>query len=794
MLVVAVVLGGMVTAALPAAGQNGPDGVIYVDASATGANDGSSWENAYVSLKDGISGAEAGDEIWVARGTYYPDEGASCIDDDRLSNFDLLTQRSLYGGFAGFETAREQRDWAANPTVLSGDIQQDGNSTNNAYHVTYAGSSGVVLDGFTITGGYADVEGDWNGKGGGMLMIENWGSLTLANCTFYDNYASYGGGIYNDWSVPVLRDCTFEANSALQGAGMYNHYMGDAELTGCSFAGNWASHGGGGMYNELSSPTLERCTFRGNQVTNTGSGGGMANYMSSPVLGNCTFEANQAPNGGGMYNDGNVTSPSLSGCTFRGNLAWGDGGDAGGGGMFNDAGAAPVVNDCTFTGNFAYGDGGAMHNDSSFPVVSGTIFEGNRAEYGGGMYNRYSSPSLGNCTFGYNTAAGGWGGGIYQQNMQEDPASTLVSCIFMGNSAEGSGGIYNRGLITLTDCLFQGNWAFEGGGGLQCDGAWGYGNVTNCVFWGNRCYSDGGAMNVYGSSEADVTNCSFYANWAGPSAGDTGGAIYVDTCSTGSATVVNSILWGDCPDEISGASGAFVTYSDVQGGWGAPDDYNIDADPMWAHPEAGDFHLLPGSPCIDAGDNTAANIPDFDFEGDDRIVDGDGNGTATVDMGVDELMLQSVQVFYDDFEDCSLSNWEQDVQNDWFCSTQRAHDGTHAAEVDGWAVDATLTLKEAIDLSEATEATVSVWWYIESGLDDGEYLALDVWNGTDWVERARLSGENWTGAAEDAWHNEQIVLSGDELRADFKLCFRGTMSLSSEDANVDAVQIMATMP
>jgi hypothetical protein len=141
-----------------------------------------------------------------------------------------------------------------------------------------------------------------------------------------------------------------------------------------------------------------------------------------------------------------------------------------------------------------------------------------------------------------------------------------------------------------------------------------------------------------------------------------------------------------------------------------------------------------------------------------------------------------------------LSNWEQDVQNDWFCSTQRAHDGTHSAEVDGWAADATLTLKDAIDLSEATEATVIVWWYIESGLDNGEYMAMDVWNGTDWVEKARLDGEDWTGAGENIWQYAQTVLSGDELRGDFKLRFRGKMSRSDEDANVDAVQIMATMP
>jgi hypothetical protein len=56
-------------------------------------------------------------------------------------------------------------------------------------------------------------------------------------------------------------------------------------------------------------------------------------------------------------------------------------------------------------------------------------------------------------------------------------------------------------------------------------------------------------------------------------------------------------------------------------------------------PVNGDFHLGLDSPCIDAGNNTAPNLPDHDFEGDARIVEGDGDGTALVDMGVDEMLL-----------------------------------------------------------------------------------------------------------------------------------------------------------
>jgi hypothetical protein len=67
-------------------------------------------------------------------------------------------------------------------------------------------------------------------------------------------------------------------------------------------------------------------------------------------------------------------------------------------------------------------------------------------------------------------------------------------------------------------------------------------------------------------------------------------------------------------------------------------DGNISADPKFINPTQGDYHLQQGSPSIDAGDNQASNLPDTDIDGDSRILDGDGNGTATVDMGVDEFL------------------------------------------------------------------------------------------------------------------------------------------------------------
>lgn len=92
--------------------------IIYVNHAATGGDNGTTWADAYPNLQDALAQATAGDEIWVATGVYIP--GATVSD-----TFALVPGAAVYGGFVGGETERGQRDWEANPTVLSGDIGGD---------------------------------------------------------------------------------------------------------------------------------------------------------------------------------------------------------------------------------------------------------------------------------------------------------------------------------------------------------------------------------------------------------------------------------------------------------------------------------------------------------------------------------------------------------------------------------------------------------------------------------------------------------------------------------------------
>lgn len=277
-----------------------------------GSNPTAGWTGAFNNLHDALGAAGAGDEIWVAAGVYKPGDTVS-------DSFKLVPGVAVYGGFTGTETARSERDWHANTTVLSGDI--DGNdktdsrgiaaSSNdiegdNSYHVVYAEmvSGTAVLDGFTITGGSAVLEKGNNDNGGGFyceghntsLFIDGECSPKLVHITFSGNAAVYGGGMYNHGlegvSDPVLRDVIFTGNSATNygGAMVNNAQDGKSNplLTNVLFSGNSAGKSGGAITNfghqdGDSHPILINVTLSGNRATDKG--GGIFNFGEN---GKCT--------------------------------------------------------------------------------------------------------------------------------------------------------------------------------------------------------------------------------------------------------------------------------------------------------------------------------------------------------------------------------------------------------------------------------------------------------------------------------------------------------------------------
>jgi hypothetical protein len=191
----------------------------YVKTGGSDALDGLTWGNAFATLQKAIESVSSGNEIWVAAGTYYPSAHPRDITEsptltDRDFTFHLVDGVAIYGGFAGSETLLSQRDTAANPTILSGDIGVIDDTSDNTYHVLLSvnDTATTIVDGFTITKGNADV--------GTLITIEG---LIVGR--------SNGGGFANVRSDLSLSNLVINANKATFGAGMNNFDNASPELT-----------------------------------------------------------------------------------------------------------------------------------------------------------------------------------------------------------------------------------------------------------------------------------------------------------------------------------------------------------------------------------------------------------------------------------------------------------------------------------------------------------------------------------------------------------------------------------
>ncbi|WP_269523401.1 right-handed parallel beta-helix repeat-containing protein [Coraliomargarita parva] len=304
-------------------------GLIYVDADATGGNNGLSWTDAFPTLRDALDVATAGTTIWVAEGTYFPDEGGTAIDNDRTSTFTLVNELALYGGFSGTETELAQRDPELHPTILSGDLLgNDGanfaNNADNAYNVVsgYGLYDTTVFDGFTITAGNANGGFEPYNHGGGFAGDE-LGQFTIANCTFTGNHGTDGGAIHSNNAAPsyTITHCRFTDNEATtDGGALYNSNAYPA-IDNTYFTNNTAGNRGGAILNisNYTPSIVTQCVFQGNQAAV--SGGAVFNLASSPSFINCSFGSNSAYTCGGMETIDAVSTPSMTNCVLWGNTA-----------------------------------------------------------------------------------------------------------------------------------------------------------------------------------------------------------------------------------------------------------------------------------------------------------------------------------------------------------------------------------------------------------------------------------------------------------------------------------------
>lgn len=294
-----------------------PVSVIYVDSAATGDDDGSTWANAFADLQDGIAAWAAGKEIWVAgaptTGKTYKPDGAD--PGNRALYFSPPDGCQIFGGFAGTETARAQRDPAVNLTILSGDIGEA--ETDRSYHVFgWLADADCLVDGFRIEKGRADSVDPANGGGGGFAAYGS--GMRFSNCLISECHALSGGaGAIVDIGKVYLHNTKVANCSAVSNGGAIYHQDGEVVTSNCLFDSNGTIAGSGGAI-YAKTVTDHKSVFCAN-AADLGNGGAV--YLASPgEFNNSIFVENSAADCPAY---GGIDTTVFNRCTAQGNTATG---------------------------------------------------------------------------------------------------------------------------------------------------------------------------------------------------------------------------------------------------------------------------------------------------------------------------------------------------------------------------------------------------------------------------------------------------------------------------------------
>ena len=517
---------------------------VYVDASATGTGDGSSWDNAYPNLADALAAADSASAVWIAAGTYTTPADSS---------FFIGTELALYGGFAGDEANLEDADPAANVTILSGDVLgNDDNDmgydsllavdNNRVLFITDTAAVSrytVTLNGLTIQNGAIAPDRPSGSSipfsGGGILSFAR---LDVSNVTFLRNRANFGSA--TALFFPTANQSRFdnvnsEGNYFSVASIHYSNSVDSIYYTNLDYTGSADTVSsafidaafGDGLF-------VDNCSFDNVYTGNTAFGGTITTFNVSGVrITNSDFGNSFADVAGGALG-----------------LSFGEGNDT----TRNLAASDAVIDSCTFTNVTSGIQGGAVYLQNISVTVSNSTFDEGLSARGGAIYAQSTDGNtlvnnhrLENCEFNdngsgvnggalfysatntnlsvvgstFNNSTGGFGGAVLLFGSAADTVTSTLfdNCEFTGNASARTGGaiyIQNEGFV-VSDCIFDNNTGQAGTIGM-----FGSGNDTYSV--SNSSFTNNGT----GNGNAYFTGAGIYAELTG---GSTPDIVNVDSCT-----------------------------------------------------------------------------------------------------------------------------------------------------------------------------------------------------------------------------------------------------------------------
>lgn len=279
----------------PASVFVGPTPIHYVSHSGSNTHPYDTWATAANNLQDVLALVEDGDQIWVATGTYHPDEGIGLTPGDVSLSFAIPAGIEIYGGFPadGGDGTFSARVLSVYPTYLSGDLGLPDDRTDNSNHVVTAiGADDAILDGLYIMDGTADTSAtEPDNLGGGLLILANTNPIQIRNCSFVNNTAQGGGAVMIDQGGSVMmKNCMLSGNMAEAAGGALIVFQGTLLMENCSVQGNHATDFSGGILigtgTGTADVTIRNSILWGNTDNNpndttTGSFVAFANYTLS---------------------------------------------------------------------------------------------------------------------------------------------------------------------------------------------------------------------------------------------------------------------------------------------------------------------------------------------------------------------------------------------------------------------------------------------------------------------------------------------------------------------------------